>query len=423
MCRNQSAPSPAIAWTRVKRLLVVLAAGLPVCSGYGQALIPEFSPGGRVNLRQADLAVLERREARSDLKCTVSQIKPELDWDFNFHTGYQVELPLAALAGVGNQLTVLFRVIPEDRPGDPVYMSQKLRVPAVEMGSKGETKFTAPFALGEGKYHVDWLMRDLGERVCAASWDVETKLNSREAQLREWNPKTLVQPVGLLFAEQPPVIRGPESGLPRVTIIASFDPPDPSSAMLKDQDVVSQIAALRHIGRDPRIEVSSIIACSLEAQQIIFQQEDPNRINLQALGQALESLKFGMVDAKRLGSDQGPGQFAADLIREQLKKEKPDALVILGRKPNSGPRVSRQALESLGNPGTPVFYLSYNGGHMPGLSLAPDVISSIMKRLRGMEYQIYQPKDLFNAWSKVVSRIVQTGQRAQASKAETATAR
>ena len=49
----------------------------------------ELKPGGSMRLDQTDLAVLERQESRNDLPCTVSQIKPELDWDFNFHTGYQ----------------------------------------------------------------------------------------------------------------------------------------------------------------------------------------------------------------------------------------------------------------------------------------------------------------------------------------------
>jgi hypothetical protein len=415
MCRNQSAPLPATAWTRVKRLVLVLAAGISVCAGYGQELISELRPGGRIKLNQTDLEVLERGEPRHDLPCTVSQMKPELDWDFNFHTGYQVKIPLTALAGKGNQLTVLFRVIPQDRPGDLVYMTQKLRVPVIEEGSKGETMFAAPFALGEGKYHVDWLMRDQRERICSASWDLETRLNSKDVQLREGIPKTLVQPVEQLFAEEPPVLREPESHLPHVSIIVSFDPPEPSSAMLNDRDIVSLVAALRHIGRDPRVETSSIVACSLEAQQIIYQQDTTSRMHLQALGEALESLKLGMVDAKRLASSDGPGQFATDLIREHLKKEKPDALVVLGRKPGWGPGVSRQALESLGNSDIPVFYLSYSADLQLGMSPSRDLLSSIVKRLHGLEYQIYKPKDLFNTWSKVVSRIVRTKQAGQAS--------
>ena len=407
----------------MKALVAVLAAGFSVCPGYGQAFASEWKPGVWLRMEQTDLEVLERREPRNDLRCTLSQIKPALDWDFNFHTGYQVKVPLTALAGKGNQLTIVFRVIPQDHPGDPVYMTQKLSVPAVEEGSKGEATFAVPFALGEGIYHVDWLMRDEHKRTCAASWDVETRLSSKDVHLREGIPKTLVQPVEQFFAGEPLVLRVPDRRLPHVSIVVSFDPPDPSSALLDERDVASLVAALRHIRRDPRIETSSIIACSLEAQQILFQQDDSSRMDMQALGEALEGLKLGVVDAKRLAASDGPGQFATDLIREHLKKEKPDALVVLGRKPGWGTRVSRQALESLGNPDIPVFYLSYTEELQTGLSPSRDILSSIVKRLRGWEFQIRQPKDFFNAWSKVVSRIVPTKQGGEASLAGQAGAR
>ncbi len=422
MCRNQSAPSPATARTRVKRLVVVLAASFSSCIGYGQAFTTEWKPGNKIRVEKTDVEVLGRQEQRNDLQCTVSQIKPALDWDFNFHTGYQVKVPMTALVGKETHLTVLFRVIPQDDPR-PVYMTQKVRVSAVEVGNKGETTFSVPFALGEGKYHVDWLMRDQRERICTASWDLETRLSSKDVQLREGIPKTLVQPVQRLFAEEPTVLRAPESRLPHVSVIVSFDPADPSSVVLDQRDFVSLVAALHHIRRDPRIETSSIIACSLETQQILYQQDDSSGIHLQALGEALESVKLGMVDAKRLVSSGGPGQFAIDLIREHLKKEKPDALVVLSRKPGWGPGVSRQALESLGSPDIPVFYLSYTTDLQPDLSVSRDLLSSIVKRLRGLEYEIHQPKDLFNAWSKVVSRIVRTKQGDQATLAGQASAR
>src|ERR1051326_8075101 len=84
-------------WGEVTRLVVVLTAGLSACTGYSQTLIPELSPGGTMRLGQTDLAVLELKERRHDLPCTVSLIKPELDWDFTFHAGYQVEVPLLDL--------------------------------------------------------------------------------------------------------------------------------------------------------------------------------------------------------------------------------------------------------------------------------------------------------------------------------------
>ena len=148
-----------------------------------------------------------------------------------------------------------------------------------------------------------------------------------------------------------------------------------------------------------------MIACSLETQQVVYQGENISTVDLPALGEALRSLKFGIVDAKHLASNNGPTQFVTDLIREHLRNEKPDALVVLGRKVGWETGVSREALASFEKVAIPAYYLSYKTEGQ--LSPSRDPISSIVKRLRGFEYAISRPKDLFHAWSDVVYRIVQ----------------
>ena len=421
MFRDPAQPSRAPAhWAMVARFAIVFVTGLSAGNGYGQTLMPELRSPGAMRLQQTDFAVLEQREPRNDLPCTVSRIKPELDWDFTFHTGYQVGVPLTDLAGRGNELIVLFRVVPLSRPDNPVYMIQRTPIPPIEEGTKGEGTFHGNFTLGEGKYHVDWLMRNQQGHICSTSWDLETKVNPKEAQLRPWISQALISPPSPPFADEPPVVRAPEVRLPHVSIIVNFDPPDSSAARLDERDLVTLMATLRRIRRDPRIETYSFIACSFEIQQVVYQQEDISTIHLPALGEALRSLKFGVVDAKRLTSNIGPTQFATDLIREHLRKEKPDALVVLGRKAGWETRVSREALESFEKLGIPAYYLSYNADQQLGLSRDP--ISSIVKRLGGLEYAINRPKDFFDAWSDVVDRIVRAKQ-AESSIAAQAAAR
>ena len=281
---NQAEPVPATtSWAKTARLAVALTVGWSVSGGYGQTVISGLGSGGTLKLRQTDLATLEQGEPRSDLPCTVSRMKPELDWDFTFHTGYQVEVPRTDWVGKGGEMTILFRVIPQDRPDDPVYMFEKLGVPAVDEGQKGMIEYQGTFAVGEGRYHVDWLMRDQRERICAASWELETKLNSKDSQLRQWVPQTLAGPIVPPFAEEPPVLKAAGSGSPHVSIIVNFDPPDPSAVHLDGRDLESLVRILRRIGDDPRIETYSIIACSLETQQVVYQEEDTSRMHLPAL--------------------------------------------------------------------------------------------------------------------------------------------
>src|SRR5256885_13095281 len=49
--------------------------------------------------------------------------------------------------------------------------------------SKGDAYLRGNFDLGEGKYHVDWLMRDRNEHFCSSSWDVEAALPAKDKDM------------------------------------------------------------------------------------------------------------------------------------------------------------------------------------------------------------------------------------------------
>ena len=95
-------------------------------------------PGGTVRIFNTDAAILESQEARKDLPCRVTPIKPVLGFDLKFHSGYDVTVPLKELAGSENLLTMIFRVSPANRPDEPVYFSQRVTVPPIEEDAKGE---------------------------------------------------------------------------------------------------------------------------------------------------------------------------------------------------------------------------------------------------------------------------------------------
>jgi hypothetical protein len=101
-----------------------------------------------------------------------------------FHAGYEVTLPIRELAGAENQLTIIFRVKAEGRRDEPSYFWQHWRVPVVDEDARGEAQFQGTFTVGEGKYHVDWLMRDREERFCSNYWDFQAVLPPRDQQVR-----------------------------------------------------------------------------------------------------------------------------------------------------------------------------------------------------------------------------------------------
>jgi hypothetical protein len=139
------------------------------------------SPGEeQVRLMPSDLTILESGDTRKDLPCVVTQRKPELGFDLRFHGGYEVTLPLRELAGAGEMLTVLFRVSSQGPPATSAYFVQHYRVPAIDDDAKGAAVLQGVIDLGEGKYHVDWMMRDREERICSSGWDVEATLPPKD---------------------------------------------------------------------------------------------------------------------------------------------------------------------------------------------------------------------------------------------------
>jgi hypothetical protein len=115
-------------------------------------------PGGEAHLFNTDSAILQSQEARKDLPCTSTPVKPVLGFDLKFHSGYEVSVPLKELAGSQNLLTMIYRVTPAAHPDEPVYMSQRVNVPDIEENAHGDAYLQGTFDVGEGKYHVDWLM-------------------------------------------------------------------------------------------------------------------------------------------------------------------------------------------------------------------------------------------------------------------------
>ena len=147
-------------------------------SGFAQS--PLNVSGGSLRIFSTDMAVLEEQEIRKDLACTVTPAKPTLGFDLRFHTGYDVSVPIKELAGAENLLTILFRVTSEGHKEDPVYFVQRVKVPLMEEDAKGDAVLTGALDLGEGNYHVDWLMRDRAERVCSFYWDSEALLPPKD---------------------------------------------------------------------------------------------------------------------------------------------------------------------------------------------------------------------------------------------------
>lgn len=371
--------------------------------------MPASGPDGAVRLFTSDAAILEAQEVRKDLPCNVTPVKPALGFDLRFHSGYDVNVPLKELAGAENQLTMVFKVTSEDHPDDPVYFSQHYNVPPIDENAGGPAYLSGYFDLGEGKYHVDWLMRDRTERVCSSNWDVEASLPAKDKQMPLDIQADAIHPFDTHpFKQEPPVERAQQDGPLSVKVVINFAPQDASSAAMQPIDTSALVSILRNIARDPRITKFSIVAFNMQEQRVIYRQDMSSQIDFPALGKALGSLNLGTVQLKHLEEKHGDTEFLSSLMTDELTNEKDhaDAVIFAGPKVMLDDGIPQETLKQLADVKEPVFYMNYNLN--PAVNPWRDAIGNAVKYLKGVEYTISRPRDLFFSWTDIVSRIVKS---------------
>jgi hypothetical protein len=386
---------------------VVAGCAFLAFSGFvsAQEIMP--ATGGMVRLFPTDAAILEQQEARKEINCTVTPTKPSLGFDLKFHTGYDIAVPLKDLAGADNLLTMVFRVTPADQPDSPTLFSQKITVPQIEEDAKGDAYLKGAFDVGEGKYHVAWLMRDRSERVCSSNWDIEASLPGRDKQMAlDAPPGAILATEQEPFKQEPPVARQDADHSLNVKVMINFAPQESSSAMLQPVDTSALISILRNIAREPRIGKFSVVAFNMQEQRVIYRQQEASQVDFPALGEALKDLNLGTVNFKVLSQKHGETEFLASLITTEMKTEadSPDAVIIAGPKVMVDAPVPAEALKQLGDVSFPVFYMNYNLN--PQVNPWRDAIGSAVRYFKGAEYTISRPRDLFFAWTEIMGRIV-----------------
>lgn len=385
----------------------VIYALISVCAN-AQTLLNGTGQNSSALLFSNDRAVLEAGEPRSDLPCTLIHEKAVLGFDLRFHGRFDVAVPLRELAGPENLLTILFRVTPEAKPEEPAYFVQRIRVPSIEDDAKGDAYIQGSFDLGEGKYHIDWLMRDRAERVCSSYWDIEASLAKKDKEVVLMIEPNLVHATEMeQFRDEPPIQRNLDVGL-NVKIVVNFAPQNARSAALQPIDVGALVSILRTISRDPRIGKFSVVAFNMQEQKVLYRHNNGDRIDFPAIGQAVTDIRLGTVDLGRLSQKNGETDFLANLIRTELSAEgeKPDAVIFAGPKAMLNQNISQETLREVGDLNYPVFYMNYNLS--PHAVPWRDAISHAVKHFRGVEYTISQPRDLWYAVSEMVSHVTKT---------------
>jgi hypothetical protein len=190
----------------------------------------------------------------------------------------------------------------------------------------------------------------------------------------------------------------------KVKVLINFAPQQGAAATMQPIDTSALVSILRNISREPRIYRFSVVAFNMNEQRVVYRQDDADQIDFPKMGKALASLKFGMVDYKKLADPHSGSDFLARLVMDELGNNKADAVIFAGPKAGLNDNVPTDTLKDLTSVSFPVFYLNYNLS--PVQNPWRDPIGNIVKRLRGYEYTITRPRDLWTSWSDVMSRIV-----------------
>ena len=251
-------------------------------------------------------------------------------------------------------------------------------------------------------------MRDRLERVCSQYWDAEAKLPDKDSQLELTLAASRIDASEKeSFPEEPPIERAAVENPLDVKVLVNFAPQNSLSAALRPVDTAALVSILRQFQREPRIHRFSIVAFNLQQQKVLYRQEASGNIDIPAIGKALESLQLGTVDMAALQQKYSETEFLSNLIRTELSMDQPpDALVFAGPKAMLDRNVPAEDLKAVGPIEYPVFYMTYNLN--PQHNPWRDSIGNAVRILKGIEYTISRPKDLWNAVTEIVSKVVQS---------------
>lgn len=407
-------------WLSLSRLAVLAALFGATGPLPAQSLIHTSMGGGEPYLSHSDAAVLGAEAKRNDLPCQVEPLDPNLQYDLTFQAGYVARVPLAALAGKGNELRVLFRIQSlEPEVGEPVYFREHYSVPAIEPDAQGEATLPGKYRLGPGRYKVSWLMRDRAEKVCASSWEVRAETlegfeklaaSPDAAKISEWSEE--------IFDEDPPIRRA-SGKLLHIKMMVSFSPVDLSKVKLSEYDMRAVVSMLRVLAREPQIGELSIVAYNAHEERVVYQTKRETRIDFKELGEAVQDSLSGMVNIDQLQDKQSGEKFLKTLFEQHLTQqgvaesddpEPPDAIVFLGPKvvferPASGSLLAESARLQL-----PLFYFMYNRN--PRSYPWKDAVSAGLRNFDMKEFDITSAKDFGRAveeWVQMLAKLREQG--------------
>ena len=367
--------------------LVLIAVLLATGSSRAQTLVDP-------NRISTALSSFEPKPGEVVLKCHVSPIRPVLNFNFRFQSGYMVRVPMNQYTGARHFWTILTRITPVPG-GEPVYMADRLRLPVIPK-TKVEFEFGGMYLVGEGRYRAEWIMLDETGRVCRKQWSFQAKRNRDERRVSAAMPAGTIAELSLRGSRR--AAPNPEDAAPfRLTVLLHVAPFSPRRTRMGVRDRVLLTSALAALLERLPAKSVRMVAFSLDQQKELFREENFVLRGLDRVSRAINETEMGTVDFQVLQNRRGHTEMMARLLNSELNDPNPsDVVVVLGPASRFFDKLPQGAVEKPASPSPQFFFFHYGPSFRVQATLT-DTIGMAMSKVRGRKILIRTPGDFAKA--------------------------
>jgi hypothetical protein len=345
----------------------------------------------------------------NSLNCWLERWNPALDFAFRFVTGYVTYCRLSQFEGKNTTLVTYTRVTPQGKT--PELFETIQRVPAIsaEMmqtigGDLGKLKnnidISGGFALGEGNYRIELLLKDNQNRTYRRKWQLRVA-----ARRSERGVALAMAPLSVQSIEQiswQTAFSGRQGNL-RLTIFLDASPVNPHQSSLRAWDRAFLLEIVSSVLRHTPHKTVHLVAFSLEQQRELFRSDDFDSAAFRELSRVLKEVELSNISVQALKRGESP-QFLVALADQELASGRCDAIIFLGANARMDTEVSEGALTRETPTSPPFFYFEY----FPWVgSDFPDSIDWLVKSTGGKVFVIHSPTEFDDSIDKMLLRLKQ----------------
>jgi hypothetical protein len=337
----------------------------------------------------------EERDSDQTLRCSVTPIKPRLDFNFRFQAGYLMTVPLNQFPGSGHAWAVIIKITPEGGDRRPVYFATRVELPTIPE-TRLDAELGGGYLLGEGKYRVEWSLIDNQGRICRKDWKVEAKLGRGEREVQLALPAHTLADLSLRGVPRAEIVKADVRPL-RLTVLLHAAPMSPRRTHLRPSDALTLLGALSSLLERLPTKSVKLVVFNLDQQAEVYRQDGFSRDSFDRVASAMNRLELGSVDIGVLQNRRGHLDLLADLINQEIGAEQPsDVVLFLGPASRYWDKLPREEIQQLRAGSPRFFYFRF----LPSFRRAaafPDSIQMAIGRVKGRTSLIYNPGDFARA--------------------------